>query len=79
MTAFLSVAQRLLSVDDSIVSVGAISIRHLEIFIRRWRCSFRRSEIPIRRGCLAFRHRYFFPSPEGFYPSMTYLAKIQTA
>ncbi|MEX3745616.1 hypothetical protein [Lysinibacillus xylanilyticus] len=46
---FLSVGAGVLSVDNSIVSVAPISIRLLEIFIRRcWR-SFRRSETPIRR------------------------------
>ncbi|MDM5249099.1 hypothetical protein [Lysinibacillus sp. G4S2] len=40
--AFLSVVPRLLSVDDSMVSVAAISIRHLGTSIPRCRFSFRR-------------------------------------
>ncbi|MGE7915033.1 hypothetical protein, partial [Lysinibacillus xylanilyticus] len=79
------VASRLLSGEDSIVSVAATSIRHLETSIRRCRWSirrfetfirrglhcFRRLETSIRRGLHCFRRCYFYPS--------TYLAKIQTA
>ncbi len=43
--AVLPVTQRLLSGDDLLPSVSAISIRLLDIFIRRSLCSFHRSKL----------------------------------
>ncbi|QPQ32562.1 hypothetical protein [Lysinibacillus sp. JNUCC 51] len=65
---FLSVALALLSVDSTSLSVALSSIRHFDLFIRRFGSSFRRSAFfpslrpSIRRSVSSFRRSAFFPS-----------------